>query len=96
MQVLLKRPKVGQLIYSSKGFTGKVLAVRFFDEVFTNSDPNYRRGAESALREELGANFKQIFFEVDVLVMETEPHYAMYKGQIEVLTYGEYQNCNEI
>jgi len=96
MQVLTKIPKAGQLIYSPKGFTGKVLTVRFFNEIYKHEDPNYLRGVENVLREELGANFKQLFFEVDVLVMETEPHYTLYKGQIEVLTYGEYQNCNDI
>lgn len=96
MQILIKRPHVGQLIYSPKGFTGKVVAVRSFDEVFNFHDPDYIRGVKDALRENLGENYMQTFFEADILVLKTEPPYKIYEGQIEVLTYGEFQNCNVI
>lgn len=82
------------MIYNPDGYTGKVVAVRRFTEVYPHAREQWL--ISRTLQQQLGDSYKQLFYECDVLIEQAEETsiYNRYVGQVEVLNWDEVQKCD--
>jgi len=94
---VIKRPEEGQVIKSDElGFSGKVLQVHSHADCFIGMQASQMEKENEMLHKQLGDDFRELYFEVTIEVISTDPE-SEYAGEnLVILTWDEFQSCTII
>lgn len=92
MKTAILRPTIGQKIRSEEvGITGRVVDIYTYEDVHGQANPTEQAQINQALRDQLGDDFKNLFFEVVVRVTYGRKASDYVKGELAILSWQEFQ-----
>lgn len=90
-------PTVGQMVKSEEmDITGVVVDVLNFEDVHNWMPASQLEVQSAKLAQELGSDYKRLFFEVVVDVIEAGETADYYVGEQAIMSWDEFQRCGII
>lgn len=94
MQIAIRRPNKGQKIRSEElSITAKVVEVLSYEQITNGYTETQHGQLKRQLFEQLGENYRSMYFEVVVKIIYAKKDSDYIKGENAVLTWDEFQRC---
>lgn len=91
----IAKPVVGQIVQNNaEGYSAKVTRIVNYTEATSWMDINPGREFMTEQKAKLGENYAELYFEVELQIIDVQPGSTFKIGQLEMLAWDELTDCD--